>query len=69
MGYFEKNCSNCDNYFGDQCSKCAAEEAEERRNATCDESNGRVLQRECGLKSVHAKLDECSKCGYRFVYP
>lgn len=69
MGYYEKNCSNCDNYFGDQCSACAAAEKEEKDNAPCPHSSGRVTESNCKLRSTSVKQDSCSACGYTYNYP
>ncbi len=69
MGYYEKNCSECDNYFGDQCSNCAAAEREERLNSPCEYSGNTVRERDCRLKATSTKQDSCSACGYYFNYP
>lgn len=68
MGYYEQNCSECDNYFGDQCSRCAAIERENKENEPCQFSDGQVAEKDCGLSFSSIKRDSCGKCGYIVNY-
>lgn len=56
--------------FGD-CEDCIEDkkrEKKERDNETCQFSNGKVLESQCGLFTVSVKQDSCSKCGYTVNY-
>lgn len=67
-----RRCRECE-YDYDQCYVCAQadrDEKEHQRNtAICDESGGRVLAKDCRLKATGVKIDSCSACGYKFIYP
>lgn len=68
----DSRCHVCE-YDYDQCFDCAQKDREaeeyERNHRRCEESGGKVLQKNCRLKATGVKIDSCSACGYEYIYP
>jgi len=52
----------------DDCQDDREREDRQKDNETCQFSGGKVLEYECGLRSVGVKQDSCAKCGFSQNY-
>lgn len=75
MSWYPNNnrCHACEGDW-DPCDNCLAKDKADYEAAHyyCEQSKevgNKKPASECKLKTIHAKLDACTLCGYQFNYP